>query len=85
LESVIDRIHPDDRDQVPQTIDRASNEMTGFDIDYRLLRADGSVKYLHVLASALEPSSSDLEFVGTVTDVTERKLAEEACVEVKRI
>jgi PAS domain S-box-containing protein len=47
-------------------------------MEYRLLKPDGSIKYLDVVARALEPSSDDLEFVGTVTDVTERKLAEEA-------
>jgi PAS domain S-box-containing protein len=38
---------------------------------------DGSIKYLHVLARALEPTSGDLEFVGAVTDVTQRKQAEQ--------
>jgi PAS domain S-box-containing protein len=77
LESVVERIHPDDRDHVRQTIDRATRERTGFDIEYRFLSSDGSVKYLHVLARALESSSGDLEYVGAVTDVTAAKLAEE--------
>jgi PAS domain S-box-containing protein len=77
VELVLQRIHPDDRDLLRQTIDRGNREKADFDIDYRLLRPDGSVKYLHVLARALETSSGDLEFVGTVTDVTERKQAEE--------
>src|ERR1700757_2789101 len=46
------------------------------DFEHRLLMPDGSVKYLHVLARALEPTSGDLEFVGAVTDVTQRKQAE---------
>jgi signal transduction histidine kinase len=36
------------------------------------------VKYLHVVAHELAPSPGDLEFVGAVTDITERKHAEEA-------
>jgi len=44
-----------------------------------LLLPDGSVRYLHVVAHALEkPESGDLEFVGAIMDVTERKRAEEA-------
>src|SRR6202035_2016996 len=78
LESVLERIHPEDRDLAVQKIEYATQQRTGFDIEYRLLRPDGSVKYLRVLARAMEPSSGDLEFMGTVTDVTERKLAEEA-------
>jgi PAS domain S-box-containing protein len=77
LELVFQRIHPEDRDLVHQTIDRATKERTNFDIEHRLLMPDGSVKYLHVLAHVLDPSSGDLEFVGTVTDVSQRKQAEQ--------
>ena len=78
LESVLERIHPEDRDQVREKIDRATNERTGFDIEYRFLRPDDSVKYLHVVAQAFEHASGELEFVGAVTDITERTRAEEA-------
>ena len=77
LELVFQRIYPEDRDLVQQTIDRATNERTNFDLEHRLLMPDGSVKYLHVLAHSLDPSSGDLEFVGAVTDVSQRKQAEQ--------
>jgi PAS domain S-box-containing protein len=41
------------------------------------LMPDGSVKHLHVVARALEPSPGRLEYVGAVTDVTAAKHAEE--------
>src|SRR5260221_8049404 len=77
-ELVLQRIHPDDRDRVQQTIDRASEAKANLDLEHRLLMPDGSVKYLHVLAHALEPSSGTLEYVGAVTDVTAAKQAEES-------
>jgi PAS domain S-box-containing protein len=77
LELVFQRIHPDDRDVVQQTIDRAAYERAKLDFEHRLLMPDGSVQHLHVLARALEPSSGNLEYLGTVTDVTERKQAEQ--------
>src|SRR5713226_1527001 len=77
LELVFQRIHPDDRDRVQQALDHATNEKTDFDIEHRLLMPDGSVKYLRVLARALEPSSGNLEYVGAVTDVTAAKQAEQ--------
>ena len=77
LELILQRIHPDDRDLVQRTLDRAISERTSFDFEHRLLMPDGSVKHLHVLASALEPSSDGLEFVGAVTEVTAAKQAEE--------
>ena len=60
-----------------QTIDRASEARANLDFEHRLLMPDGSVKYLHILARALETSSGDLEYVGAVTDVTAAKRTEE--------
>jgi PAS domain S-box-containing protein len=77
LEGIYRRIHPDDVDRVRQTIDRATEERTDFDIEYRFLRRDGSAKYLHVIAHALEPSSGNFEYVGAVMDVTSAKQAEQ--------
>jgi PAS domain S-box-containing protein len=77
LQLAFQRIHPDDRDLVQQTIDRASAARANLDFEHRLLMPDGSVKHLNVLARALEPSSGALEYVGTVMEVTERKRAEE--------
>src|SRR6267154_48675 len=76
-ELALQRIHPDDRDVVRQTIERATEARANLDFEHRLLMSDGSVKYLHVLARALEPSSGNLEYVGAVTDVTAAKQAED--------
>jgi predicted ATPase/signal transduction histidine kinase/GAF domain-containing protein/tRNA A-37 threonylcarbamoyl transferase component Bud32 len=77
LELVLQRIHPGDRDFVQETIDRASEAWANFDFEHRLLMPDGSVRYLHVLARASEPSCGKLEYFGAVTDVTAAKQAEE--------
>jgi PAS domain S-box-containing protein len=77
FESVLQRTHPDDRDLLRQTVDRANNEKANFDITHRLLMPDGSVKHIHVSARALNTASGNLEFVGAVTDVTAAKQAEE--------
>src|SRR5580700_1297995 len=71
------RFHPDDRDRVQRTRDRASAAGADFDLENRLLMADGSVKYVHVIASGSKTSAENLEFVGAVTDVTAAKQAEE--------
>jgi transcriptional regulator with GAF, ATPase, and Fis domain len=89
LELVFQRIHPDDRDLVQQNFDRASRNNTNFDLEHRLLMPDGSVKHLHVVARALEPSPRDLEYLGAVTDVTAAKQAradlEKAFEEIKAL
>jgi signal transduction histidine kinase len=75
---LIQRIHPEDRVRVQQAIESATHRRTGYDIEYRLLTRGSSVKYLHVVVQAQENPSGELEFVGAVTDITERKRAEEA-------
>jgi PAS domain S-box-containing protein len=77
LEMAFQRFHPDDRDFVRQTLDRAASEKTDFNMEHRLLMPDGVVKHVHVIGRALQTSSGDLEFVGAGTDVTAVKLAEE--------
>jgi PAS domain-containing protein len=87
LELIFQRIHPDDRELVRQTIDRGFEARANLDFEHRLLMPDCSVKYLHPLARAEETSSGTLEYVGTVMDVTERKRAEKErdCSRYKRI
>jgi PAS domain S-box-containing protein len=77
LGMIMRRIHPDDRDHVQKTLDRATEARADFDLEHRLLMPDGSVKHLHSLARALTISSGNLEFVGAVTDITAAKQAEE--------
>ncbi len=76
LELVLQRIHPDDRDLVAQTLESALAARANLDFEHRVLMPDGSVKYLHVLARALEISSGGLEYVGAVTDITAAKQGE---------
>jgi PAS domain S-box-containing protein len=76
---LLERIHPTDRPFVEQTIDRAVRERSDLEMEYRIVLTDGSTKYLQSLGHPVIRESGDLaEFVGTVMDVTERKLAEEA-------
>ena len=77
LDMVVERIHPQDRALAQQVIDRASQTGTDFEHEYRLLLADGRVKHVHAIARALQDSSGNREFIGAVTDITERKTAEE--------
>ena len=74
--TIFQRVHPEDRARVEQTIDRASSDGKDFEHGYRLLMPDGSVKHVHATAHAVTDASGGIEFVGAVTDVTSRKRAE---------
>jgi PAS domain-containing protein len=78
LDLVLQRIHPDDRDLVQQALDHATNEKRDFDIEHRLLMPDGRVKHVLAIAHTLQDASGNREFIGAVTDITERKTAEQA-------
>jgi PAS domain S-box-containing protein len=78
MEFVFQRIHPDDRNAVQRGLNHAIKEFIDFSIEHRVLMPDGEVKYILALARPSRPSSGNLEFVGAVMDVTDRKVAEEA-------
>jgi len=76
IDSVLQRIHPQDRALAQQVIERASQTGTDFEHEYRLLLPDGRVKHVHALAHVVQNASGNREFIGAVTDITERKTTE---------
>jgi signal transduction histidine kinase len=77
VEIILQRVHPEDAASVKETVERASQDGKDFEHEYRLVMANGAVKYVHVVAHAVRDESGDIEFVGAVMDVTESKRAEE--------
>jgi PAS domain S-box-containing protein len=75
---VFERVHPEDADAVRRIIEQASRDGKDFEHQYRLLMADGTVKYVHVVAHALVGGGGGLEFTGAVMDETAAKQSEEA-------
>jgi PAS domain S-box-containing protein len=75
LETVMERVHPDDRKFVQDMIDRILKDRKGWDLEHRLLMSNGSIKYLHVVGNPVVSKCGETEFVGSVMDVTEAKKA----------
>ena len=75
----LERTHPDDCDARQQAIDRAINEKSDCEVEYRILLPDGAIRYIRSVGHPVLNASGDLvQFVGSSTDITERKQAEEA-------
>jgi hypothetical protein len=55
---------------MPQTVERASMDAKNLDHEHRLLMPDGSIKHVHVLAQPFNDQCGNVEFVGTLMDVT---------------
>src|SRR6267154_2631127 len=73
------RIHPEDRAKWQGAIDRAIAEKSEYEVEFRTLLPDGSVKHIHTVGHPVLNASGDLvQFVGSSTDITERKRAEQA-------
>ena len=77
LDILISRTHPDDVALVERTFDHAAQNRVDADFEYRLLMPDGQVKYLRATARLLSGDSEELQFVGAVSDISERKRWEE--------
>jgi PAS domain S-box-containing protein len=76
-QTIRQRIHPEDRPASFEIIDKAIREGKGYELDWRIVLPEGTIKFIHVVARPIFNTSDDLvEFVGTVMDVTERKRGE---------
>ena len=71
------RVHPEDVDAFRQVVEQASQEGHDFSHEYRLRLADGHIKYMHIVAHAMNNQAGEVEFVGAVMDITAAKKAEE--------
>jgi len=70
-------VHPEDRDATREAWNRAVADHGLYAIDHRLRRADGEWRIMAARAVPILDDGETREWVGTHTDITERKLAEE--------
>lgn len=71
-------MHPDDRERVWQDIQAALEQHRPFEITYRILTPSGEVKWVWERGEGIYAPDGSLNYVeGFVTDVTERKRAEQ--------
>jgi len=75
----VQRIHPEDRDKFRMAGDRTFLEKVHCDVEFRVVKPDGTIKHIHAIGHpVLSPSGDLVQVLGTMVDVTERKLADEA-------
>ena len=75
LDQDMELVHPEDRAKVAEAYEKCD----GLNIEYRIVRADGSVRTVH----EIEKRSPDVpdRYHGTLQDMTERRSADEALLE----
>jgi len=76
----IDRLHPDDREPVAQNyLDCVSGKIKDYRVEFRQRMADGRWKWILSVGKiiALDEQGAPLRFVGTHTDISDIKAAQE--------
>jgi len=76
-ETFLSFVHPNDREMVRLVLAEAIFEEKPFDLEHRLLRADGSELVVHAQAEIIFDEKGDpTRLIGTIQDITESKEAE---------
>jgi PAS domain S-box-containing protein len=79
VEMFRERVHPEDRPFLLEMFNKARSARTDYELDYRVVLPDGSIRHAQSVGHPVFNASGDLvEYVGTTMDVTEHKCAEEA-------
>ena len=71
-------IHPEDRAMVEQTVEEAVKRSEPYILEYRIVGADGGVRWVYEKGQGVFGSSGEVLWLdGAIFDVTERKLLQE--------
>jgi PAS domain S-box-containing protein len=78
FEELRQRVHPEDRDRIVETLETADRAGTDADVQFRIVLPDGTTRYVHAVGHPVfTPSGARGEFAGILMDVTERRRADE--------
>lgn len=77
-EAFLNAIHPEDREMVNQAYTQSLETRQPYDIEHRLLMADGRIKFVRERCEThFDADGKPLRSLGTVQDITEHRQAEE--------
>lgn len=85
-EAFLNSIHPDERDFVNNVYTESVKNKTPYSIDHRLLMKDGRSKLVHEQCKTFyDDQGHPIRSIGTVQDITERKMVEKFLKEQTRL
>ncbi len=77
-QAFLENVHPDDRARVEETVRRTIADGGDYEIEHRVLKKDGSVRWVHGTARAFcDAHGKVMRIAGAVFDVTEQRSADE--------
>ncbi|MDQ3913215.1 MAG: EAL domain-containing protein [Actinomycetota bacterium] len=78
FETLVEVVHPEDRNLLREAIAGALYEHKSYDFEHRIIRPSGEVRWVHRQAEVVRGEAREpLRMIGTVHDITERKVLEE--------
>src|SRR5207253_948279 len=82
----LETVHPEDRSFIERSLDEAVRKKSGFDTEFRIALADGSVKHVQGVGRPVVDESGHVDrYIGTTVDITERKRGEALFAGEKRL
>jgi len=76
LDDFLQLVHPDERRHVRETVQAALHDGAPLDIGFRIVRPAGGERHLRARAELLGASDGRARYLGTVQDVSDKRLAE---------
>lgn len=78
LDRIAGRVHPEDMPLMVDMVERAQRGESDFEYQHRIVLPDHSVKHLHLIAHRARDHTDQIEYIGAVLDITQRRLSEAA-------
>lgn len=82
---VLNQVHPDDIERTIRTVEEAYQNRTSFELEYRFLAADGSIKYLISRGKPIIIKGQLERISGTIIDITVLREAAELSLKAKML
>src|SRR5438067_3310275 len=74
IDSYLEHVHPDDRELLRETVARALGDSRPFDFEHRVVRRDGTVRWVHARGRVVvDAAGVPVRMVGTSQDITDAK------------
>jgi two-component system, cell cycle sensor histidine kinase and response regulator CckA len=86
IQDVLDRVHPEDYDAVQDALGRSAQSGADLDIEFRVVRPDGGVRWLRAHAQVFyDPAGDPVAMTGACVDVTQWREVEEQLRRAQRM
>ncbi|MEP6560933.1 MAG: PAS domain S-box protein, partial [Nakamurella sp.] len=77
MPDIVSMIHPDDRELLAKAT-AGADQNSSTQVELRIIRPDGGIRWIRQTNDPVTSTSDPIRVAGTITDITERKVAEEA-------